>query len=827
MASNSSPTVKAVERPVLGVLLLVTVAALVAGGFSLWHATRGPQLGSEGGFRNLMLVTFDTTRADHIGAYGYLPAHTPNIDRMAESGVTFDHCITVAPITLPSHASILTGLYPFNHGARNNGTHSVPEDVTTLAETLSDNDFATAAVVSALVLDSKYGLDQGFGVYDDNLANAEKAPMFMFRETKALDTARRALRWIQLRGPERWFLWVHFFDPHANYAPPENYAKLCPDSPYDGEIAYADAGLGEILEGLRRKGLVNETLVVMTADHGEALGDHGESTHSMFIYDSTTRVPLVMMHPALARGKRVREVVSSVDIVPTALELLGVEPGVAFDGRSTAMALFDYHSKLEPVPAYSEAMSPYYNHGWSDLRGLRDERVRYVRAPRPEIYDLPQDPWEDDNLLPGREDLADPRETLLAGWLSGGERDVRDEDILTMDPDQREALAALGYVWSSDGLEDIEDSERADPKDRVHMWEKSQRAHGMMRNKKFDEAEFALREVLAEDPGAIMTRGALAQVLVHQDRFQEAHDMLVETTSLPGVRNNTLIQLAALEREMGLSTWSDHLGAAKALDSRDPMPFVREGDWAQEDGDPDGAIAAYRASLDLDERFAKAWIGIGNTEHRRGNDEEALRVLLRAIEVDPIAVEAWYDLGVVLEALGRQGEARTHYEKAVELEPTHALSLVNLANLFSEGGDEAGAEALYRRALAESPDLYSGNFNLAMLLIRTERPALASELLAHAVTLEPERPEAWLYWIMAARRAGDHEGVLAAVEGMLILNPGNAAALSDAAMALEALGRREEALERLSAALEANEERVRARAGKVEDLRVLLELLDR
>jgi len=819
--------IKAVERPVLGVLALVSLVALVMGGYALWRQTRGPVMGLDAGIKNLLLVTLDTTRADRIGAYGYLPAHTPNIDRMAESGVTFDHCITVAPITLPSHASILTGLYPFNHGARNNGTHSVPEDVTTLAETLSSSGFSTAAVVSALVLDSKYGLDQGFGVYDDNLANAEKAPMFMFRETTALDTAQRALRWLQLRGPERWFMWVHFFDPHANYAPPEAYAKLCPGSPYDGEIAYADAGIGEVLEGLRRKGLVDDTLVVVTADHGESLGDHGESTHSLFIYDATTRVPLVMMHRSLARGKRVREVVSSVDIVPTVLELLGVAPGAAMDGRSTAGALFDYRSGLEPSPAYSEAMSPYYNHGWSDLRAVRDERVRYVEGPRPEVYELQRDPWESDNLLPGREDLSNPRAEVLAGWLAGGERDVRDEDILTMDPQQREALAALGYVWSSEGLEGIEDDQRADPKDRVHMWEKSQRAHGMMRGGLYDAAESTLREVLAEDPGAILTRGALSQVLVHQERYQEAHDLLIETTSLPGVRNTTLLQLAALEREMELSTWREHLEAAKALDSRDPMPLVREGDWAQDDGDPDAAIAAYRKALELDERFAKAWIGIGNTEHRRGNEEEALRVLLRATEVDPIAVEAWYNIGVVMESLGRESEAKRHYEKAVSLEPGHALTLVNLANIITREKDDQTAEALYRRALEEDPDLYSGNFNLAMLLLRADRLALAAQYFAHAASLEPQEPEPWMYWSLAARKMGDHEGVLAATKGLLVLRPGSLPALCDSAMALEAMGRREEALGRLSQALKTDEERVRSMATRVEQLGDLLELLER
>ena len=822
----ATPNLQAAERRVRGALIAVFVLALALGALSLWRTSRRPTLGPEGGFKNLLLVTFDTTRADHVGAYGYLQAHTPNIDRMARNGVTFDQCIAVAPITLPSHTSILTGLYPFNHGARNNGTHFVPEDVTTVAETLAESDFVTGAVVSAMVLDSKYGLDQGFHVYDDNLANADKAPMFMFRETQALDTAKRALRWIQMRGAERWFLWVHFFDPHANYDAPEAFAELCPDSAYDGEIAYADAGLGEVLEGLRRKGLIEETLVVMTADHGEALGDHGESTHSMFIYDSTVRVPLVMMHPALAPGKRLREVVSSVDIVPTALELLAVAPGAALDGRSTAQALFDPHRSLDPSPAYSEAMSPYYNHGWSDLRGVRGERVRYIRAPTPEAYDLARDPWEQDNLLPQHMELAPPREAILDGWLAGGERDVRGDDILTMDPDQRAALAALGYVWSADGSEDLADSERPDPKDGVHLWEKSRYAHGLIRAGLIEEAEAALLEVLEEDPHATLTRSAYVGVLMKQDRLGDAHIFQMESLQLPGARNTSWLKMATLERKMGLESWRTYLEQAKAIDPRDPLPLVREGDWAQEDGDPEGAIAAYQAALALDHRFAKAWVGIGNTEHRRGNEEQALKVLRRATEVDPINVEAWYNLGVVLEALDREGQAKLHYEQAIELDPEQVLALVNLGNLAAEAKDDATAEAYYRRALATDAENFSAVFNLAVLLIRTDRPQEAEQLLSRGVTLEPERPEAWHYWTVAARRSGNHEAVLASAEGFLAVSPGHAGAMADAAVALLALNRPDEARAYLARGFAADPEAIRARAARSEGLGLLLESLE-
>ncbi len=292
--------------------------------------------GCRGGHPNVLLVTFDTTRWDHVGYANGHQGVTPMLDALAKRGTWFSTCVTPQPLTLPSHASIMTGLYPFHHGVRNNGTYIVPDRDVTLAERFQAAGYATHAVVSAFVLDSRFGLDQGFDGYDDDLSGGPKQKMFMFKEIKAEQTAARAVEWLKGgRDKDRpFFLWVHFFDPHADYEPPPEWAAKFPGDPYTGEIAYADHSLGYILKELDDEHLLEGTVVAFTGDHGDGLGEHGENTHSLFIYESTTRVPLLFAGPGVPKGKRVDELVRTIDIAPTLLRLAGLEAADEVDGAS-------------------------------------------------------------------------------------------------------------------------------------------------------------------------------------------------------------------------------------------------------------------------------------------------------------------------------------------------------------------------------------------------------------------------------------------------------------------------------------------------------------
>lgn len=674
------------------------LAALLAVGGALWMLNPAvPIVGPEGGFRNLLLVSFDTTRADHIGCYGYTAGSTPIVDELARRGVLFETCISPTPITLPSHASLLTGLHPFSHGARNNGTHYLAADVPTLAERLSEQGFATGAVVSAFVLDSRFGLDQGFDRYDDDLSGGVGVTAFE-GETAAEDSVARAIRWLDERRNERWFLWLHLFDPHADYRAPEPFAAQFPEAPYDGEIAYADAQLGALLGRLHDRGELGETLIVITADHGEALGEHGETTHGVFVYDATTRVPLILSHPSLEAGLRVPAVVSLIDVLPTVLELLGVPPIGDCDGRSLASVALGAETDLAPVPAYSETQFPYYNYGWADLRSLRDEEHRYIRAPRPELYLLGEDPGETRNQAARSPAIAARYESLLDALLPETERDTRASEPDELDPDVRAALAALGYSFSNDP--GAEGAERPDPKDRIRALLAQQTAEGYLLAGRRAESEAAYRAVLATNPAAITARNALADLLAAGGKNAEALELHRGSLGLPGVTVRNFLIVAELERGLGLERWRRSLELARQFDPRAPMPWVREGDFVHMPADPEAALAAYRSALELDEHCALAWLGIAQVEMGRRNAPAALEAARHATDADPELSRAWFIQGTMNAAGGDDEQAVLCFLRARELAPEDVQTRMALTMLYAALGDELTALAELRSALA-------------------------------------------------------------------------------------------------------------------------------
>lgn len=720
-------------RIVLASLLLLIVVVFLR--------NRSPQSGMDAGFRNLLLITLDTTRADRMGAYGYAHAKTPNFDRLAREGILFEQCMAVAPITLPSHASILTGLYPSRHGARNNGTHQLAARVPTLAEQLQQAGFATGAVVSSLVLDSRWGLDRGFDHYDDDLSQAEPTPLFMFRETRAQDTARRAVHWLRKQAEGRFFLWVHFYDPHADYDAPEPFRRQCPRSPYDAEIAYADAGIGEILESLRTSGELQNTLVVVTADHGESLGEHGETTHSVFVYEATQHVPLVFWHPRLQASQRISQVVSSVDLVPTVLDFLDVQPLPNLDGMSLWPALIRGQELPADRVVYAESMNPYYNHGWAELRSLRGYDYRYIQAPREEFFDLAADPSELRNLsqTPGVD--LEPYRSALRNLLPAKERDVWAARIHEMDPSLRQSLAELGYVWTEDESEgnDQEEKPRKDPKDGIVFLEHMAQAHQWIRDKEFARAEQLLKEILDAEPQSVLAQSTLASIYVEQEQWQLARKAYQEILHGSLLRVHPLLRLAEVERRLQEPSWTRHLEAAKNLDPEDPMPWVREGDWAEEDGFSKLAEIAYRTALEKNPDCAKAWIGLGNTLHRQARESEAEDSLLQAVRLDPLAYEAFYNLGVVCEVTNRPQQAEVWYREALRCEPDQVLVLVNLANLYFREGQLQAAEKRYLQALEKHAEDFSLHFNFAIFLNSTNRSDQAETHFESALRIDPER----------------------------------------------------------------------------------------
>ena len=412
----------------------------------------------------LVIITLDTTRADRLSPYGYMNVSLPAIERLAREGVVFDQASSVAPLTLPAHASLFTGAIPPRHGVRDNADPPLDVSHTTLAEVLASRGFRAAAFVASAVLAPDRGLAQGFETYDGASPTEPRTTDAAQRRADAV--VDDAIAWLDAAGKSPFFLWTHLYDPHRPYDPPEPYRSTYGHNPYVGEIAFADAQIGRLVDALERLGRLDRTVVVVTADHGESLGDHGERDHGIFVYEEAVRVPLIVRAPGVPAG-RVGQVVRLTDVMPTVLHLLGM-PAPAMDGVSLAGLLRGDRRDLE-LEVYAESLYP-ERFGWSSLRALRSARFKLIDAPRPELYDLGRDPFEERNIYDLRSPLA---RAMLARLDDLAGRDDASGGTARADPpsDLRERLAALGYVAGPDrqGRAAQSRADLPDPKDCIGL----------------------------------------------------------------------------------------------------------------------------------------------------------------------------------------------------------------------------------------------------------------------------------------------------------------------------------------------------------------------
>ncbi len=488
------------------VLALVFVFLFVKNRFTQEHASSTIQLaiqaqsGAADDF-NVVLFTLDTLRADRVHCYGYTRGATPTLDALAAEGVRVDDAVSVVPMTLPSHASIMTGDYPPRHGVRDNGTYRLAAQQETLAEILKAQGYSTAAFIAAFVLDRRYGLAQGFDVYDDAITPEQGAA-----GSEPLNPQRRgdvvvdaATRWLQKHedaaSDQPFFMWLHLFDPHTPYDPPEPFKRRYSRNPYDGEVAFLDMQVGRFVDRLRELGLLERTVIAVVGDHGEGLGDHGESTHSLLIYESTTRVPMIFHSPAIIhKGQVVRgRVAATVDVVPTLLDLLGLDAG-RHDGESLLKKPVDPDRAV-----YVETLAPKLNHGWSPLYALRRHHDKYIDAPTPEYYDLKSDPGELHNLWAGNQSETDVLASRLAAQVESFDRVEPIEGAeVGLDREAIEKLAALGYVR---GRAVEEGESLLDPKDMIVQWDsRMERASALVSARRPNEAIPLLNTLLQVSP---------------------------------------------------------------------------------------------------------------------------------------------------------------------------------------------------------------------------------------------------------------------------------------------------------------------------------------
>jgi len=647
---------------------------------------------------NVLIVTIDTLRADHLGCYGFALAHTPAIDKLAAEGVRCAHAISAAPITMPAHSSIFTGLFPPAHGVRDNGAYALGEGAVTLAERLHDAGYTTHAFVSALVLNRRYNLNQGFETYDDDLWAEDDPKLFMIRERQAPKTADRFLTWLDGWNKSRskpFFTWIHFFDPHQPYRPAPTDAATAP-SPYDGEITGVDRQIGRIVETLKRDGLLENTLLIVTADHGESLGEHGEKTHAIFVYDATVHVPLIIRYPKMLQPRVYDGPVRSVDITPTVLSILDLPGGESLDGRNLSTALRG-KEKAPQLAQYSESLLSEVGFGMAPLFAVRDDGYKFIRAPRPELYDLRKDPLELHNVVNELPREAAKLDRELSQLMAESQRHAIQAAASPISRETEESLQALGYLAAHGEKEAMHG---IDPKDGLPLHNKLEDARHFAQQRKWAPAEKLLQEVLAVTPRNVSAINVMGLIGIKEGDREKANRYYQQSLSIDPTQFRVYGVLGAL-----------------ALSS----------------GDLGTAEARYRKCLELNPHFAEAMANLGFLESLRGHQQQAEEWYRKGIALDPTFPRVYRRLGDLYYERNDFIHAYANYAKASQLLPTDVRSILQQGNCARRLKRPAEAEALFKRAEALRPDGWIPTYNRACLLAATGRaPEALNALIALA-----------------------------------------------------------------------------------------------
>ena len=649
---------------------------VVTAGWLWWQRAAAPAMAS-GACRgcNVLLITIDTLRLDRVGAFGGRPGLTPNLDRLATEGLRLTRAYSAAPLTLPSHASILTAVSPPVHGLRANGLFRLGPALPTLATVLKAAGYRTGAFVGAFVLDARFGLNRGFDVYDDRYGEKAPGDPAEGAERRAEDVVRPAAAWIT-QGPQPFFAWVHLYDPHEPYRAPEPYASQ--HEPYDAEVAYTDAMVGRLLDDLRAAGQLDRTLIVVAADHGESLGEHGERTHGVFVYDVTMRVPWIISGSRFrvqgsrfgvqGSGASSDALVRLIDLAPTTLDLVGVTAPRDFEGRSIIPAVT--RRRDEAAPAYLEAMDANLTRNWAPLTAIATPDYKLIDLPAPELYDLRADPHEATNLFRRDAERARTLESRLRGLTASFQARGSGAEKTTLSADARQRLQALGYVASS-----------ADPGTRIYTGADDPKTL-------IGPANDLQRAVSAFNTGA---RGpamdAVRAIMQQHPRFTTAFGMY-----------------ASMQRQMG-----DARGAIATLEDTvrrgiaDQSVMVVLAGYLQEAGDGPKAIELLEAVIAAHPDYAEAYNSLGVTHTRLGQHDRARAALRKVLELDPTSAKAFENLAADELSAGEIGPAIDDLRRALDLDPHLYDALYNLAEALIAQRHRDEARPYLERFVREAP----------------------------------------------------------------------------------------------------------------------------
>jgi tetratricopeptide (TPR) repeat protein len=684
-------------------ILATSAVAVAAAAFAgWWYARESPPHHGP-----IVLISIDTLRADRLPAYGYTRVQTPALDALAADGVVFERAYSHSPQTLPAHASILTGRLPFEHGVRDNVGYALAENERTLAELLRNRGFSTGAAVSSYVLRPDTGIAQGFASYDAELPASAPESSVGAVQRDGGRTFEAAERWLASQDGQRLFLFLHLYEPHKPYAPPERFARY---DAYDGEIAYADEIVGRFVQTLKKRDLYHGATIIVLSDHGEGLGDHGEQEHGLFLYDESVRVPLIVKQPdSIGAGRRITSPVQHIDIVPTVLDFVRAPVPGDLRGRSLRDVLESSDATLPEEGIYAEAFYSRLHFGWSELYSLTDARYRYIKAPREELYDLQQDPREQQNLAADREQSVTAMRGAIERFVAG--RPLQAPDAVSAADEER--FAALGYIGSTRATTDADATALADPKDMRHVLEDYRAAVELASSRRFGEAIAGLRRIVAKEPGMVDVWQQMGMLLLRTGRTEEAVAAYRKVVELrPGDPHGLVSVAGALMRLRRLEEAREHAElATKVAETADPRARAAAHEAvvrvALAQRDRDAAVEHAAAAHAADPSLPLPQFVEGRLLFEEGKYEEALVAFEQAdaaLKGRTLQIsELRFYMGDTLARLDRYAEAEKRFREELLVFPQNIRTYASLAMLYRASNRDSAAEQAIAELMRVAP----------------------------------------------------------------------------------------------------------------------------
>jgi len=728
---------------------------------------------------NVVLITIDTLRVDRLGSYGNSSIETPALDRLAAEGVRFTNAASTVPFTLPAHSSIMTGTYPPYHGVRENVGYFLDETVPTLAEEMRAAGWNTAGFVSAFVLDSRWGISRGFDTYFDDFDLKEvENPNLGSVQRDGKETVSEAVRWLDDRPEGKFFLWLHLFDPHDPYTPPEPYRSQYPDRPYDAEVAYTDSLIARFRQALEERDLLDTSLLVLTGDHGEGLGQHHERSHGFFVYDSTIHIPLIIRFPSrLFAGREVTDAVSHVDLWPTIFDVTNQSAPKHGQGSSLLPLISATGTTTTERFVYSESLYPLLHYGWAPLRSIRGTRYKFIDTPQPELFDVVTDGHEENNILLTERRASRQMKDQLDAMLEEIEAQGRGSSRLPeMDEETLAQLQALGYLAGKGGVDIEEESDiaRADPKDRIELHQLVMAAQTEIGRDEDDAAQEKLERVLATDTSVIEAHQMLGMIANRRQDFDGAVPHFQTALALDPDHSSSVIGLAFAYRELGMDDEA-LVGFQRMLElsPNDTRAAVALTDILVERDRVDEAIGILEGAVGREDTPAAVHNQLGELYTMRGRSDDAKASFRRAVEMGEKYAQARFNLAVLLEEEGRFDEAVPLYEEVIELAPKHYKAQFNLGRVYGQRGAVDRQQQLYEAAVESNPEFVRGYYFLAKLIMdRGGDIARAEQLTREALDKDTDHAAGPLGYFLLAdilnRQGRSLEAQEAARQGQLI-----------------------------------------------------------